>query len=131
MVDSLMSGQLYQFTVAIDPQGHYLGQTVSYPLGPPNFSRSKRYREGAAYVQDSWKLKRTLTLNLGVRWEYFGVQHNKNAALDSDFPSRNRRKARRLAQPTAHRNRYRKTESADCESHIIMTSLPELASLGM
>jgi outer membrane receptor protein involved in Fe transport len=85
VVDSLMSGELYQFTVAINPQGHYPGDTVPYPLGPPNFSRSNRYREGAAYVQDSWKLARTFTLNLGVRWEYYGVQHNKNADLDSNF----------------------------------------------
>jgi hypothetical protein len=26
-----------------------------------------------------------LTLNLGVRWEYYGVQHNSNPALDSNF----------------------------------------------
>ena len=26
-----------------------------------------------------------LTLNLGVRWEYYGVQHNANPALDSNF----------------------------------------------
>lgn len=83
--DALVSGQLYQFTVAINPQDHYPGQTISYPITPPNFSRSNRYREGAAYVQDSWKVSRTITLNLGLRWEYFGVQHNKNANLDSNF----------------------------------------------
>jgi hypothetical protein len=26
-----------------------------------------------------------LTVNLGVRWEYYGVQHNSNPALDSNF----------------------------------------------
>ena len=24
-------------------------------------------------------------MNLGVRWEYYGVQHNANPALDSNF----------------------------------------------
>ena len=24
-------------------------------------------------------------MNLSLRWEYFGVQHNKNSALDSNF----------------------------------------------
>ena len=37
------------------------------------------------YFQDSWKFSRRLTFNLGIRWEYFGVQHNVNANLDSNF----------------------------------------------
>jgi hypothetical protein len=54
-------------------------------VGPPNFSRSNRYRDSALYFQDSWKMFPTFTLNLGVRWEYYGVQHNKNPNLDSNF----------------------------------------------
>jgi hypothetical protein len=58
---------------------------VTLPLTPPTFERSNRYHEGALYVQDSWKVNRRLTVNLGVRYEYFGVQHNVNANLDSNF----------------------------------------------
>jgi hypothetical protein len=36
-------------------------------------------------VQDSWKIKPRVTINYGVRWEYFGTQHNVNANLDSNF----------------------------------------------
>ena len=51
----------------------------------PAFNRNNRYNDGNFYVQDSWKVTPRLTLNLGVRWEYYGVQHNANPALDSNF----------------------------------------------
>jgi hypothetical protein len=84
-IAALLSGQAYGFQAAVYPQGKYPGDTVDFPLTSPNFSRSNRYREGAAYVQDAWKVTPRLTLNIGLRWEYFGVQHNKDANLDSNF----------------------------------------------
>src|SRR5262249_54513949 len=39
----------------------------------------------ATYFNDSWKVKPRLTLNLGVRYEYYGTQHNANQNLDSNF----------------------------------------------
>ncbi len=54
-------------------------------MGPPSFSRSNRYHEVAWYAQDSWKATRRVTLSLGLRWEYFGVQHNKDPKLDSNL----------------------------------------------
>lgn len=92
-LDNFLAGQLHQFQAAVYPQGKFPcingvqtpDCTLSLPVGPPNFSRSNRYREGALYAQDAWKASRRLTLNLGVRWEYFGPQHNKNSALDSNF----------------------------------------------
>jgi outer membrane receptor protein involved in Fe transport len=84
-VDGLLTGNLYRFQAAINPQGHYPGDTVSLPLGQPNFSRSFRYRESALYAQDAWKMTPRFTLNLGVRWEYYGVQHNKDPKLDSNY----------------------------------------------
>ena len=92
-LDNLAAGQLYEFESAINPQGKYPcingvqtpACTVNLPIGPPNFSRSNRYHEYALYVQDSWKIRPRLTLNLGVRWEYFGAQHNVNPELDSNF----------------------------------------------
>ena len=32
-----------------------------------------------------WKISNRLTLNGGIRWEYYGVQHNNNPNLDSNF----------------------------------------------
>ena len=83
--NNLLLGQLHGFNVAINPQGKLPGDTVTLPLTQPNFSRSNRYKEGALYVQDSWKVRPGLTVNLGLRWEYFGVQHNVDPKLDSNF----------------------------------------------
>jgi len=97
----LLTGNLRTFTVAIDPQGKFpCGSpglsgndpvavtpncTITLPAGQPSFSRSNRYNELAFYGQDSWKARQHLTINLGLRWEYYGVQHNKNPLLDSNF----------------------------------------------
>lgn len=90
--ENLLAGQLYQFQVAVDPQGRYpCGASatadcmLTLPVSQPSFSRSNRYHDYALYVQDAWKVTPRLTLNLGVRWEVFGTQHNKNADLDSNF----------------------------------------------
>jgi outer membrane receptor protein involved in Fe transport len=84
-MDNFFLGQEYNLQVGINPQGKFPGGTVTLPVGPPNFSRSNRYEEWAAYAQDAWKVNRRLTINLGLRYEYFGVQHNANPALDSNM----------------------------------------------
>jgi hypothetical protein len=40
--------------------------------------RDYRYYEGEAYVQDSWKVRRDLTLTLGVRYGYDSVPYETN-----------------------------------------------------
>jgi hypothetical protein len=104
--DNMLAGQLYRFTVAIYPQGEFpcfRNPTTNAPIqtpactltGPatsPNFSRSNRYNDGAAYIQDTWRTTQRLTLNLGLRWEYYGVQHDKTPSNDANFvlgPGRN------------------------------------------
>ena len=59
--------------------------TLTLPATEPSFGRNNRYNDGAFYAQDSWKVTPRLTLNLGLRWEYYGVQHNANPSLDSNF----------------------------------------------
>ncbi len=82
---NFVQGQVRQFQGAIDPQGKFPGQSVTLPVGPPSFDRSNRYNEFAAYINDSYRMNPRLTLNVGLRYEYYGVQHNKNPKLDSNF----------------------------------------------
>jgi outer membrane receptor protein involved in Fe transport len=96
-IDNFLTGNLYEYEAAIDPQGKFPcvngvqtpACTITLPVGPPDFERSNRYHEGAVYFQDSWKVARRVTVNLGLRWEYFGVQHNVNSSLDSNFYTSN------------------------------------------
>src|SRR5262249_41244054 len=41
--------------------------------------------EVAFYAQDDWKVTNRLTVNLGVRWDYFGPPHNFKDNIDSNF----------------------------------------------
>jgi hypothetical protein len=51
----------------------------------PEYYRGFRANEFATYFQDDWKVRSNLTLNLGLRWEYFGPPHNFRPGLDSNF----------------------------------------------
>ena len=59
--------------------------SITLPASAPSFARSERFKEWAGYGQDSWKIMPKLTLDLGVRYEYYGVQHNDNQNLDSNY----------------------------------------------
>ncbi len=84
-LDNLVKGKLYSFTGSIDPNGKFPGEVITLPAEAPNFTRSNRYWEGAAYVNDAWRVRRNVTLNLGVRYEFFSTPHNKDRNLDSNF----------------------------------------------
>jgi len=81
----LVSGTLGTFSTAVNPNGAYPGQAIQTPATQPNFARSDRFHDWAAYVQDAWHATSKFTLNYGVRYEYFGVQHNNKQLLDSNF----------------------------------------------
>jgi outer membrane receptor protein involved in Fe transport len=96
--DNLMNADAGWFQVVINPQGqfpcfrdnaHNLIVTpaclVTLPTNQPSFARSNRYKDGSFYGQDTWKVSPRLTLNLGLRWEYYGVQHNKDPKIESNF----------------------------------------------
>ncbi|HVO80539.1 MAG TPA: carboxypeptidase regulatory-like domain-containing protein [Terriglobales bacterium] len=50
----------------------------------PILYRGYRANELAGFVQDDWRVSNRLTLNLGLRWEYFGPPHNFKAGIDSN-----------------------------------------------
>ena len=58
---------------------------VTPPLGPASPARSYRYWDWSLYAQDSFKVTRKLTLNYGLRYEHYGVQHNDIQSLDSNY----------------------------------------------
>jgi hypothetical protein len=80
-----LSGTVGTFSAAVNPEGRFPGETISTPLTQPSFARSDRFHDWAGYGQDSWRATRKLTLNYGMRYEYYGVQHNNKPTLDSNF----------------------------------------------
>jgi hypothetical protein len=54
---------------AYDPQGNY------------------RYTEPGAFVDDSWKVSRKLTINLGFRWEYMMAMYSASDNLANFVPA--------------------------------------------
>lgn len=49
-----------------------LGYPSSYTVQTTPFSPHLSYTQMGYYLQDDWKLTRSLTVNVGMRWEYFG-----------------------------------------------------------
>ena len=83
--------QLVSFQARVDPQGKLPCAVDIYgnepdpvpssclvqpPLQSASYARSYRYKDWATYAQDSYKVTPQLTLDLGVRYEHYGVQHN-------------------------------------------------------
>jgi len=95
----VQTGTAFQFLGAINPQGKFPcardystgaliqtpGCTVSLPVSSPSFKRNNIYNDGNFYVQDTWRVTPRLTFTPGLRWEYYGVQHNANPNLESNF----------------------------------------------
>jgi len=84
-LSGLVSGNFTDIEASVNPQGQFPGGTVTLPLSQPSYNRSNRFHDSAVYAQDSWKLRPRVTVNLGLRWEYFGVQHNAQQSLDSNW----------------------------------------------
>src|SRR5260370_27509357 len=98
-LQNLQSGNLFKFSAAVNPNGalpcvknQYTGALTqtpgcssNLPASAPSFARRERFHDWAAYAQDAWKATSKATINYSVRYEYFGVQHNDNGSLDSNF----------------------------------------------
>lgn len=69
-------GSFYLMEASVDP---------TRPGQYPEYYRGYRANEFAGYIQDEWRVTPRLTLNVGVRYEYFGVPHNFRPGIDSNF----------------------------------------------
>jgi hypothetical protein len=70
-------GSWYYAQASIDP--------TKTPATRPVYYRGFRANEYATYLQDDWRIHPRLTLNLGLRWDYFGPPHNFQPGLDSNL----------------------------------------------
>jgi Carboxypeptidase regulatory-like domain/TonB dependent receptor len=68
-------GSFYYAEASINPATNQL----------PVYYRGFRANEFAFYGQDDWRVNSRLTLNLGLRWEYFGPPHNFQSGVDADY----------------------------------------------
>jgi hypothetical protein len=62
-----------------------LGFPSRYSVQTTPFSPHLSYAQFGSYVQDDWRLTRSLTANIGLRWEYFGrpvERDNQIASFD-------------------------------------------------
>jgi outer membrane receptor protein involved in Fe transport len=75
VLGDLENGSVYYTSAAVNPATG----------GLPEVYRGFRASEFAAYIQDDWRVSQRLTLNLGLRYEYFGVPHNYEPDIDSNF----------------------------------------------
>jgi hypothetical protein len=65
---------------------YYAGAAVNPTNGQlPDFYRGYRANEVSFYGQDDWRISSRLTLNLGLRWDYFGPPHNFQPNIDSNY----------------------------------------------
>jgi Carboxypeptidase regulatory-like domain len=52
-----------------------------------NTNRRARQNNQGAYLQDAFRIKPRVTLNLGVRWDYFGVIHDADGLISAYDPT--------------------------------------------
>ncbi|MBS1788638.1 MAG: TonB-dependent receptor [Acidobacteria bacterium] len=86
-VQDFIRGNIQDYEIAVDPHGHLPGQPLNAPFTAPSFTRHFRYNEIAWFAEDTWKIRPRLTLNAGLRWEYFGILHSSDGEknLDANF----------------------------------------------
>ncbi len=81
---AFVDGSMMFYAIAIDAKGNYPGELIDPPVGPAHFKRHYHYNEAAAFVTDTWRATRRLSVTPGFRWEYFGVPHSPGTEQQND-----------------------------------------------
>jgi Carboxypeptidase regulatory-like domain len=74
---SFANGQPVLFGVAVD--------RAALPFRRPDLTRRYRSNDFAAFIQNDVRLSRLLSLNIGLRYEFFGVMHDLDPSQDVNF----------------------------------------------
>jgi outer membrane receptor protein involved in Fe transport len=83
-LDNFVQGRLARFQTAINAEG-YPGGTYVTPVSLPSFTSFNTYNEFAFYANDNWSIGNRVTVNLGIRYEYYGPQTKSDPKFDSNF----------------------------------------------
>ena len=62
-----------------------VNRQTGLPAADSDFWRHYFQNEGAVFFQDDWKVTPRVTLNLGIRWEYFGAPSARQDTQDFNF----------------------------------------------
>jgi hypothetical protein len=77
-IEDFGAGQPVAFSIAVD-------RFSSGQLRLPDLQTEYRSNEFAAFVQDDVRLSRRFSLNLGLRYDYYGVLHDVDRSKDLNF----------------------------------------------
>ena len=77
-------GTNFRGILRFDTLSDFLAGTVDSGSQSSGYSQRHSYQNNQGlYIQDSYRILTNLTLNYGLRWDYFGVFHEKNNLLSN------------------------------------------------